>query len=292
MSRAGRARAAAALVVGIAVAGGCAATPAVDGPVLRGSLPGAAESPPPRALTIVSYNVHLGDHPEAIAQAIRAGGLGDADVYLLQEIEDHVPAEAEPRAQALAAALGTAFVYAPARRLPAGEVGTHGLAVLSRWPITDDVVVRLPYRELLWRSRPRIALGVVLDVAGTPVQVWDVHLDTRIAVEDRLAQLAPVFERARALPGLAIIGGDLNTFSHVHARAVDQLAAGEGFTTPTAELSDSTAGSFWAWPPEPPMRLDAIYTRGFAIAGAGVDRAVVGSDHVPIWVQLAWPRTP
>ena len=176
------------------------------------------------------------------ATALQRGGLGDADVYLIQEIEDHVPAEPRPRAEVLAAALGLAVVYAPARTLGHGGLGNHGLAILSRWPIVDDAVLRLPHYELLWNSRPRIALGVLIDVAGTPVQIWNVHLDTRIAVEDRVAQVAPVFERALALPGLAIVGGDLNTLTRVHERAVDALAARQGFATPTAELTATVPG--------------------------------------------------
>lgn len=270
-----------ALVLGLAA---CATTPAIDGPIVRAPLPSAAPRPAPARLTIVSFNVHLGADPEGLARALRDGGLGDADVYLVQEIEDHVPAEPRPRAEVLAAALGTALVYAPARALPHGGLGNHGLAILSRWPIVDDTVLRLPYHELLWSSRPRIALGVLIDVAGTPVQVWNVHLDTRIAVEERAAQVEPVFARARALPGLSIVGGDMNTWAPAHERAVDLIAEREGYATPTAELSDTVTRRF------PAARLDAIYTRGFAIAGAGVDRDVAGSDHRPIWVQVAWPR--
>ncbi len=249
---------------------GCLATSAVDGPMVRAPAPGPPPPASPARFTIVSFNVELGADPAALAAALRAGGLGDADVYLIQEIEDHRPAEPRARAEALAAALGTAVVYAPARRPADHGPGTHGLAILSRWPIVEDVVVKLPYYELLWRSRPRIGLGVLLDVAGTPVQVWNVHLDTRIAAPSRRAQIAPVFERARALPGLAIVGGDLNTWARLHEEAVDALAAEEGFATPTAELSDSVARRV------PGFRLDAIYARGFSVLDAGVEREVRG----------------
>ena len=265
----------------------CAGTPAVDGPIVRAPATRPAPAAAPARLVVASYNVHLGAEPEAIAAALVRGGLGEVDVLLVQEIEDHWPGEPRPRAEALAAALGMAVVYAPARQLEHGGLGNHGLAVLSRWPITDDVVLRLPHHELLWRTRPRIALGVVIDVAGTPVQIWNVHLDTRIAVEDRVAQLEPVFERAQTLPGLAIVGGDLSAWSRVHEQAVDRLAATWRFTTPTAALTGTMPAS--RWPPHPGMRPDAIYTRGFAIEDAGVDREVTGSDHVPIWVALAWP---
>ena len=278
------ARALAALVALMLALPGCLATAAVDGPIVRLPAPGPPPATPGARFTVVSFNVELGDDPAALAAALRAGGLGDADVYLIQEIEDLRPAEPRARAESLAAALGTAVVYAPARRPADRGLGTHGLAILSRWPILDDVVIKLPYYELPWSPRPRIALGVVLDVAGTSVQVWNVHLDTRLAIQSRIAQLRPVFERARALPGLAIIGGDLNTLARYQEAAVDALAAEEGFATPTAELSDTVAL------PVPTFRLDAIYARGFVVTGAGVVREVRGSDHLPIWAQLAWPR--
>lgn len=279
----------AAVVLAIAAVA-CTPTAATDGPVIRAPASRPAPTTAPTRFTVVSFNVHFGGDPVLLANALRAGGLADADVYLLQEIEDHVPGEPKPRAEVLAAELGLAVIYAPARRLGHGGLGNHGLAVMSRWPIIDDVVLRLPDYHLLWSSRPRIAIGVLLDVAGTPVQVWNVHLDTRIAPEDRIAQLVPVFDRARALPAMAIVGGDFNTWARIHQRALDGLAAEQGFDTPTAELTDSQPGGLITWPPRPAFRLDAIYTRGFAILDAGVDRAVRGSDHLPIWVQLQWPR--
>ncbi len=265
----------------------CASTPALDGPIARAPASSPAPAVAPSRLVVASFNVEYGADPAALAAALGRGGLADVDVLLVQEIEDHWPTEPRTRAEALAAALGMAVVYAPARQLEHGGLGSHGLAILSRWPIVDDRVLRLPHHELLWRTRPRIALGVVIDVAGTPVQIWNVHLDTRIAVEDRVAQLAPVFERAQALPGLAIVGGDLNTWSRAHEQAVDRLAARWAFATPTASLTATAPGAWW--PPRPPMRLDAIYTRGFPLLAAGVDREVAGSDHVPIWAALAWP---
>ena len=268
----------------------CKPLPAADDPIFLAPVPRTTPTAPPTRFTVVSFNVHFGGDPVGLANALRAGGLADADVYLLQEIEDHVPAEPRSRAEALAAELGLAVIYAPARRLGHHGRGNHGLAVMSRWPIIDDVVLRLPDYHLLWSSRPRIAIGVLLDVAGTPVQVWNVHLDTRIAPEDRIAQLVPVFDRARALPAMAIVGGDFNTWAIIHQRAIDGLAAAQGFDTPTADLTDSQPGGLITWPPRPAFRLDAIYTRGFAIVDAGVDRAVHGSDHLPIWVQLQWPR--
>lgn len=280
----------------VALAGGCAPTPAVDGPIVRTPATRPAAATAPARLVVVSYNVHGGRDPEAVADAMVAAGLADVDVVLVQEIEDHVPAEPAPRAEVLARRLGMASVYAPARALGHGGLGNHGLAVLSRWPIVDDVVLRLPAHDLGWNSRPRIALGVTIEVGGVAVQVWNVHLDTRLAVEHRLGQLTPVLERAQALPGLAIVGGDLNTWAPVHADAVDRLAAAWGFATPTTALTATYPGG-WGWPPRPPMRLDALYSRGFAVRGAGVDRALrCGrgrcSDHDPIWVELAWPRSP
>ena len=74
--------------------------------------------------------------------------LSATDVLLIQEIEDH-PGEGGSRASRLAAALKMAFVYAPART--EGD-GTHGLAILSRYPLERVEVMELPDFEFPIRA--------------------------------------------------------------------------------------------------------------------------------------------
>jgi len=257
-----------------------------------------AQSPPsPARLRVVSFNVERAEHGERLAQAILENDeLRGADVLLLQEVESH-PDEPMSRARALAGRLAPPrynHAYAPTRQLDGG--GTHGLAVLSRFPLRRVEVMQLPYFELHVSSTRRIALGVTLDVDGRPLRVIDVHLDTRININQRLQQIEPV---VALTDGEVVIGGDLNTNPYAwvqhtvpllpansiarldQAEALDRYMRSNGFTTPTSSLGPTTNMKVLE------MRLDSIYCRRVAATGAGVERSVDVSDHRPLWIDLS-----
>ncbi len=248
----------------------------------------------PESLRIASFNVHYAHDVPALAESVRANPvLSRADLLLLQEIESH-ESEGSSRTRQLAEALQMNYVYAPAR--PTEDDGTHGLAVLSRFPLGEVEILPLPRYDLGYRTRRRIALGVTVDVGGRPLRVYNVHLDTRINVQDRLAQIRPVVEAAERQPlEEVIIGGDFNTnpfrwlfhrfpiFRSNQAGAMDEFMRESGFRAPLAE-SGSTVNRavFWG-------RVDAVYARGLTARESGVEREVDSSDHFPVWVDLAWP---
>src|SRR5262249_5870593 len=93
-----------------------------------------------RGMRIVTYNLHFGRAVDRIARAIeRSPHLRDGGVFLLQEVRSY-PSEGTSRAARLALALGLRHVYAPSCSV--GRGGTHGLAILSRWPIGDVKVLQ------------------------------------------------------------------------------------------------------------------------------------------------------
>lgn len=165
---------------------------------------------PPERLRVVSFNVHYARDLELLTRSLKSNpALQGADIFLIQEIESYA-AEGASRARKLAEALGLNYVYAPARTTLTG--GTHGLAILSRYPLTEIEVLALPRNDLGSRTRRRIALGATVEAAGRRLRLYNLHLDTRINIEERLAQLAPVLEAARRQPlDAVVIGGDFNT---------------------------------------------------------------------------------
>ena len=112
--------------------------------------------------------------------------LASADVLIVQEIRAY-PGEPGTRASRLAAALGMTWVYAPARTV---RDGTHGIAMFSRYPLVAPEVRELPYFDQP-NPEQRIALTAQVDLGDQELRVVDVHLDTRLAPADRVAQLAP-----------------------------------------------------------------------------------------------------
>jgi endonuclease/exonuclease/phosphatase family metal-dependent hydrolase len=244
----------------------------------------------PTTLRIASWNVERAADPGAIVREIAASELATADVILIQEIEDH-PNEPGSRASRIAHALDMHWFYAPARI--SGD-GTHGDAILSRFPLTAPEVKQLPFVDQPVGSVQRIALRATIDLGTRTLTLVNVHLDTRLAVTDRVRQLHPaVFDN----PPDALVGGDLNTLPWLwvetlapltgteaivgqdQAQVIDDYLQALGYTTPIVHDADTHESRF-------DMRLDALCPRGFAVRAAGIDRGASGSDHYPVWVEI------
>jgi endonuclease/exonuclease/phosphatase family metal-dependent hydrolase len=235
----------------------------------------AAPPPPPRSLRVVTYNVEYSSRADRLIAALSSHrDLAAADVLLLQEIGPQ--RDDADRARRLAEALAMGHAYA------------HGVAILSRWPLADVAVMELPRAHLPYNRRRRIALAASIATAGGPLRLTSVHLDTRLELAERIRQLAPA---VASEPPLQIIGGDMNTLPFRFARGaipigkVDQPAGldahlrGLGFDAPVRAAGATHRHVLR-------VRLDALFTRGFAPAAAQVARDVRVSDHFPVWADL------
>jgi endonuclease/exonuclease/phosphatase family metal-dependent hydrolase len=260
---------------------------AIAGPLRPELAPPRASRPSPSSSStfrVVSFNVEFAPDVAAIARAIETvPALAGADVLLLQEIESH-PGEPGSRAARLAGALGLGFAYAPARAVGGG---THGLAILSRFPLADVAVMRLPAPDLHVNRLARIALAATIDTSAGPVRLVNVHLDTRMNAPARILQLRPAVLDAGPR---AIVAGDFNMNPYVwasnlvpvlpvggdQAPIVDDYMRALGFAAPTARLGPTQR----VGPLE--FRLDAIYVRGLRGDEARVAREVDVSDHWPL----------
>jgi endonuclease/exonuclease/phosphatase family metal-dependent hydrolase len=240
-----------------------------------------------RPLRLVTLNVHA-ESADALVHGIQSSRImSSADLFLLQEMESS-GSEAENRTRQVARRLDMHFAYAPAYARWDG--GSHGVAVLSRFPLRDIDVIELPRYDVYVNSGRRIALGATADTDGGALRIYSVHLDNRINISDRIRQLAPVLERAERDTDAVIIGGDLNTgpfcwLAHLlpvvctgQAARVEAAVRQRGYATPTVGVGPT---SKWFG-----MRLDAVFTRGLTPVNAGVDRSTRVSDHLPLWVDV------
>ncbi len=255
--------------------------------------PPAPRDAPPCALRIATWNLHTAPDPADLARQILASReIAKADVIFTQETEAH-PNEVASRSAQLATALGMTWLYAPAR---VEGNGTHGIAILSRYPLGDARARQLPFVDRPWSTVHRIALAAEVDVAGEPLPVVDLHLDTRLSAGDRIRQMdAGVSDLGEPL----IAGGDLNTQPWVwldgtvpltgteaivgqdHAELVDDFMDQNRFAKAIAHDTNTMNV------PALSIRLDQLYARRFSITAAGVEH-VEGSDHWPVWFDLAW----
>ena len=243
-----------------------------------------AAGPDDGQLLVVTYNVRM-ESAARIARGLSGPWLGRADIVFLQEIESH-DRERSSRAGQVAERLGMSHAYAPGYGLRSG--GSHGVAILSRWPLEDLELIELPRRQVVFNSARRVALGATVRYPGRALRVYSVHLDNRINPAERRRQLAPVLAAAAARRELpVIVAGDMNTspfcwLGHVVpvpcGRQDDRLEAlvrERGFALPARGSGPTT--------PWLSMRLDAVYARGIEARRVGVERQVRVSDHLPLW---------
>ena len=270
--------------------------PWVDASTITGTFaPEFGPAPAPRAanctLRIATWNLHTAPDPDDLATQILASQeIVSADVIFTQEIEAH-PNETGSRAQRLADALGMTWVYAPAR--VEGD-GTHGIAILSRYPLDAVETRALPFVERPISDVHRIALGADVLLGTERVHVVDVHLDTRLSAQDRVRQMhAAVNDAGEDM----IVGGDLNSqpwpwidgvvpitstdaaIGQTHARILDDYMAQNRFAGAVAPDTGTMRIPVFS------MRLDNLYARDFSIAASGVEH-VDGSDHWPVWFDV------
>jgi endonuclease/exonuclease/phosphatase (EEP) superfamily protein YafD len=240
------------------------------------------------AISALSLNLHGARDGQAILAALRdGGGFERADLMLFQEVVR--PRRGGPAAvDQLAETLGMQLSFAPGFELRNGDL--QGLAVLSRYPILETHVIPLQHHNLLWKSRRRVALAVAVQTPVGYLQVYNVHLDTRVNLKVRLEQLRPIVEEAATHPGPVLVGGDFNTNPFrwgVHTLPL-LLAPDQGVGV--LRLMNAL-GYGSAFPRRKPtsrwlrMQLDWLFLRNLE-AGQTVIQPISFSDHHALYACL------
>lgn len=231
---------------------------------VRPSSPGAAPEAP--AFRLLSLNVHTANtRSDLVRTAIREG---NPDVIVLLEVNDRWIQEL--------ASLRNEY---PAAVLEPRE-DNFGIALFSRLPLQrteilelGDVPVPSIAVEIGWGGRVLRLLGTHPVPPGSPEYAGE-----------RNRQLAAIAEWARMQPGPVVVAGDLNaTPWSPYFRAL--LDSGRL----------SSAQPDWGWYPTWPsgawplrIPLDhCLVSSEVAVRRRWVGEGV-GSDHFPLWVDLAW----
>ncbi len=256
-------------------------------PPLRSSTPTSGD-----AIRVVTYNIDMGRDPETVAVELLANeALQQADVWLLQE-EEWYPNESATRASRLAAGLGMGWLYVPSKEKGGG---THGLAIVSRFPIESSEMMWLPNPDD-WQ--PRIAVRAEIVVGTVRLPIVDLHLETRINIRDRILHIRPA---VIDLPHQVIVAGDMNTNPYLWEEgSFPILPAGQIVDTDQAPLLDDYMRQLGFDTPAANVgpteihlgvesRLDAIFTRGLDVSEATVERGISASDHFPVWADITLP---
>jgi endonuclease/exonuclease/phosphatase family metal-dependent hydrolase len=233
-----------------------------------------------REMSVVTLNLAKEASVARMAGELRSmPALRDADVFLLQEV-------AAGTAGPLGGALGLRVAEAP----EAAGARDVELAILSRYPLRDVRLRSLGRYTLVFHSRLRYALTVTADTPWGAVRIVDTHLDTRINITDRLAQLDGAI--AELPDGAALVGGDFNSnpffwVDHVvpllaippQSARVEQHMRGRGFAS--AIPRSATTFDYLG------MHLDWIWLRGMTASYWRVF-PLQFSDHHACWARVSW----
>lgn len=253
-------------------------------------LPRRPPAIPPDAarFTIMTFNVHVRNNdPDRVAAAIEREA---PDIVALQELR---PAMAE----ALSARLADRYPY----RLLQPEQGFRGSGVLSRYPIREE-------KAPVLAGGVRVSQHLVLDVAGQPLELFNVHLHIPEPppAEERsvLEEIAPgpasltrqdlelntLMDQIGQLSGPLIVVGDFNLtdqspgyaqLTTLLRDAYREAGWGFGLTFPNARRVQG----FYI--PFPLLQLDYVFhSPDLQASRAWVGRDG-GSDHRYLVVELS-----
>jgi len=213
---------------------------------------------------------------EADMRTLRTGGHHVAK-ELAEELEmhwEHVPA-------------GIPRGVAPVKRqwwldfeepIDLYDEGDTGVALLSRFLLTDVTRIDLPWHECPWR--PRLAMAATITVGPQQIRIFNAHVDPHAAIDGQLEQLEVIAAQADATTIPTLILGDFNTLSKQKCIDTRSFLESRGYKTPIPTGTATWRGGGLR------MHADWIFSRGVKIERWGVARPLNVSDHWPIWAEI------
>ncbi|MDH3292639.1 MAG: endonuclease/exonuclease/phosphatase family protein [Gemmatimonadota bacterium] len=225
---------------------------------------------------VLAYNIHHGEGMDEVVDLQRLAALIrdlDPDLVALQEV-DSVTTRTDAVDQAAALGRHTALEHVFGAFM-AYQGGAYGMALLSRWPISESSNFRLPDG-----AEPRTALSATVTSPTTGQRLRFVGIHFYRTDEERLAQ-ATSLEAHLGRGGIpTILAGDFNSLpgstvmTHL-ARSWRVVAKGDNrFTFPSFA---------------PEREIDFVLLRPadrFEVLNQRVIDEPVASDHRPVVVDL------
>lgn len=157
-------------------------------------------------MTIVSYNIKHGQNMKGELRLEDTAKLLKslkADVIALQEVDHEARRSGKVnQSEFLGKALGMHHVFGKALEF---QGGGYGQAILSKYPILESIVHRLP-----GDGEPRIALEIVVEpVKGRRVSFISIHMDNRFE-KIRQVQVRSLLIALKEVRHPVVLLGDFN----------------------------------------------------------------------------------
>jgi len=260
---------------------------------------------PPTSLRVVDWNIDRGLDLEGILNFLASA---QADIVLLQEVD--INARRTHRrniAEEIARSLQLDYVFGREfQELVQGSAASpayHGQTTLSKWPISNPRLIRFSRQSRFWephwfvpridpfqeRLGGRIALVAEVNVAGSRLVTYNLHLESRGDHDLRLSQVDEVLSDAaqRDPQCPVIVAGDFNLDASKNQAAATLASAGFEDAIATPRTPTTPARHLF----EPGRSIDWAFVRGPIRATSGrVHNQVKASDHYPISFTLTSAR--
>jgi len=254
-------------------------------------------------LRVVSWNIARGAKLDAIIEFLLGA---DADIIFLQEADRNARRTGYRNvAREIAQTLELNYVFGcEFEELAQGSRGSpayHGQATLSRWPLSDNSILRFHSQSNFWQPRwfipslrplqrrcgGRMALLNSLLIQGRSMATYNLHCESKGNDSLRLCQLDEFLQHAKgySLDVPVLAAGDFN-FDLSHGEAATALAK-VGFVNPFATLHRVTTTSHSLSASK--RIIDWILLRGpLTATNPQVHSSVVASDHYPLSLTVSF----
>jgi endonuclease/exonuclease/phosphatase family metal-dependent hydrolase len=239
----------------------------------------APRSPQKDTLTVMTYNIHQGYNtngridPWQILQPIQEVS---PDILVLQESDtNRVSSTNVDMVQWLSCQLDMYCYSGPSTR---DQI--YGVCILSRFPLSNMVTYFMPSIE-----DQRVLVRADIQWAGNPVSIYAVHMG--LSEEDRTNQIAFILNILDENDNPVLLMGDTNSvpdspqIKKITCGLKDSwVVAGNSPLDPAGNTFDSL---------ELYERIDYILiSPQLKATSCHVIRGVYGSDHIPLWAEIAW----
>jgi endonuclease/exonuclease/phosphatase family metal-dependent hydrolase len=243
-----------------------------EGPVYEGDYAAPADTFD-GILKVVTWNLKFAENPdEAIAVLAQVEELRDADVLLLQEMD-------QVSVDAIARELDFNYVYYPATIHPHHEKN-YGTAILTKWSIVNHSKIPLP-NSVSRVKQLRIAMMAEIQVEESLLDVYNTHLEISwMLARNGRTQADYLFSQIDPHADWTIVGGDFNSWSPGSIGYLEDMSVKAGISRVTAGTGHTFDYRGLR------LTLDHLFSSGVRNVESGVWRGTDASDHYPVWARI------
>jgi endonuclease/exonuclease/phosphatase family metal-dependent hydrolase len=165
------------------------------------------------SLRVITYNIHHANPPSKPGVIDTDAFIAifkkyPADMIALQEVDVNTKRSGNiDEARVIADGLGMHVFFAKAIDHDGGE---YGVALLSRFPLKDTRVIRLPMDSTVKGEQRVLATATIKLPSGRSIVIACTHLDHQRDPKSRELQVGEINAYANKSAGSFVIAGDLN----------------------------------------------------------------------------------